>query len=206
MVNHTTDQIRQLLLSACKLAGSQKDWAERNSVSSSYVTDVLLGRREPGASILKVLGYERLTVYRKHESGAASRAAGDAHRVNGPKCVISKREMNLAKNRIRGAVRLAMAGKVLTQRNCDSCHLSSATTVAHHDDYNRPLDIRWMCNRCHRKWHGVYLAVDPDPKMLALSNYECLVLGLEQHPEIKYPASLVHRNPKMQRKRKQEDV
>jgi len=25
---------------------------------------------------------------------------------------------------------------------------------AHHDDYSRPLDVRWLCDTHHRQHHG----------------------------------------------------
>ena len=35
---------------------------------------------------------------------------------------------------------------------CESCS-NRGTVVAHHDDYSKQLDIRWLCNSCHRLWH-----------------------------------------------------
>ena len=42
-------------------------------------------------------------------------------------------------------------GKV-TRQPCESCGSESAQM--HHDDYSRPLDIKWLCRRCHERQHG----------------------------------------------------
>jgi hypothetical protein len=44
-----------------KAAGSQKAFAEQHNIS--YLSDVLKGRRKPGPSILRAVGYKTGTVY-----------------------------------------------------------------------------------------------------------------------------------------------
>jgi len=39
----------------------------------------------------------------------------------------------------------------LVQQPCESC--GEEKTHAHHDDYAKPLNIRWLCAACHRQWH-----------------------------------------------------
>ena len=33
------------------------------------------------------------------------------------------------------------------------CECGKENAYAHHDDYNKPLEIRWMCPSCHKKYH-----------------------------------------------------
>jgi hypothetical protein len=35
---------------------------------------------------------------------------------------------------------------------CESCG-SKANIHAHHDDYDKPLTVRWLCVICHAEWH-----------------------------------------------------
>ena len=48
----TTEEMKALLRQACAQAGSQVAWAKAHDLGAAYVSDVLNGRREPGAKIL----------------------------------------------------------------------------------------------------------------------------------------------------------
>lgn len=53
---------------------------------------------------------------------------------------------------INNAVKL---GKVQKPSTCQSCKkdIPSRRLQAHHDDYSKPLDVRWLCAPCHNQWH-----------------------------------------------------
>ena len=41
-------------------------------------------------------------------------------------------------------------GKIVP-RPCEVC--GAAKAQAHHDDYNKPLEVRWLCREHHEEWH-----------------------------------------------------
>jgi len=52
----------------------------------------------------------------------------------------------------RSAARAAIREGRLIRKPCETC---GATDVeAHHDDYSKALDVRWLCRRHHREFHG----------------------------------------------------
>lgn len=43
-------------------------------------------------------------------------------------------------------------GFVIRPKNCEACG-RDARIYGHHDDYNEPFKIKWVCGSCHRKIH-----------------------------------------------------
>ena len=64
-----------------------------------------------------------------------------------------QREDDNIKNAARSAVRRAIKAGELTPQACERCGATDAE--AHHDDYSKPLDVRWLCPPHHREHHGM---------------------------------------------------
>lgn len=43
---------------------------------------------------------------------------------------------------------------------CEKLYRQEVRAHAHHTDYNRPLEVMWLCHKHHRAWHKVFLAED----------------------------------------------
>lgn len=61
--------------------------------------------------------------------------------------------------RVGSIVSSAITNGKLVQADCEECGEANrkvngvATVHAHHDDYNKPLEVRWLCRKCHAEWH-----------------------------------------------------
>lgn len=52
------------------------------------------------------------------------------------------------------AVNNAIRDGYLFAQPCEECG-SSDSVQAHHDDYAKQLDVRWLCAPCHSEWHKI---------------------------------------------------
>ena len=69
-----------------------------------------------------------------------------------------------AQNKMEKAVE---RGELVRPDRCESCGKNPGrgkdgrTLIhGHHADYNRPLDVQWICQRCHHEWHRHNMPVE----------------------------------------------
>lgn len=57
-----------------------------------------------------------------------------------------------ARKKLNEAIRY---GKIVKPKNCSECN-AIANAHGHHEDYEKPLDVIWLCSVCHGKRHRRY--------------------------------------------------
>lgn len=73
------------------------------------------------------------------------------------------RQDDNAHNILEYAIRM---GTVIRESRCQECGGESlfndkrTATQAHHCDYNKPLDVMWLCQKCHHEWHKNNIAIE----------------------------------------------
>lgn len=57
------------------------------------------------------------------------------------------------KERARGMVnKRLLSGKIVKPNKCEVC-CSEGYVEAHHEDYDKPLEVVWVCKKCHENIH-----------------------------------------------------
>ena len=81
--------------------------------------------------------------YAKTDNGKEARFRGTKkYRKKNPSI---HKAHNLVNNGIRDGV-------LIKPNNCESCN-GDSRIHGHHCDYNKPLDVMWLCESCHLAWH-----------------------------------------------------
>lgn len=71
------------------------------------------------------------------------------------KCYAAKKKwqlMNSKKRSVHVKTGNAIRDGVLSKGVCEVC--GSTEVHAHHDDYDKPLRVRWLCSKHHTEWHS----------------------------------------------------
>lgn len=64
------------------------------------------------------------------------------------------RAENPLRNRAHTAVSYALRKGTLKKEPCIFC--GRGDVHAHHRDYSRPLDVTWLCPKCHHRLHAAF--------------------------------------------------
>lgn len=65
---------------------------------------------------------------------------------------VRQRAQNSQKAKAVGALNYAIRKGKLTRQPCEECGAEKAE--GHHDDYAKPLEVRWLCRTHHRQHHA----------------------------------------------------
>jgi ribosomal protein S27AE len=65
------------------------------------------------------------------------------------------------RRKAHAATKKAIDSGILVRSSCAECgcrpfkveRYGREYVVAHHDDYSKPLEVRWLCSQCHARWH-----------------------------------------------------
>lgn len=84
--------------------------------------------------------------YTSEEGREANRLRSRKYREN---------PINKLKEKARGIVnKRIQSGKMVKPETCVECG-AFGKVEAHHEDYNKPLEVLWVCKRCHFKKHTI---------------------------------------------------
>jgi hypothetical protein len=113
--------------------------------------------------------------YKEYEKGRAmlphrvelreQYAATPAGRMRGNAAKVAYLDRNPVKRAAHQAVSNAVRDGRLIRQPCEVC--GAEKTQAHHDDYSKPLDVRWLCTKHHAEWHRHNTPICPDQSAAA---------------------------------------
>ena len=110
---------------------------------------------------VKAQSAKRAAKYRRSEKGKAAERENYKNRIIKPEERLKRNRdsreytaKNIHKKRAQRAVnRAILMGDLCRPTHCEACNSHCEKPQGHHDDYNKPLEVRWMCVSCHRLWH-----------------------------------------------------
>ena len=105
----------------------------------------------------------KIDYYTEYERSRANRPYRVAARAEYQKTARGRERGNARKKRwsesncVKRAAQIMVGNavrdkKIIKSKSCQGCG-KGGRIHGHHDDYARPLDVRWLCAKCHNTWH-----------------------------------------------------
>lgn len=88
---------------------------------------------------------------RMEQLRAAGRRWYKKHKEKKDKWYKENRQAHPEKYKAHNKVAWAIEAGWLMPEPCELC--SETNTIAHHEDYSKPLDVNWYCKSCHAEVH-----------------------------------------------------
>lgn len=134
----------------CRRCGIEKD------ISEFYIHPKM---KDGHLNACKLCVRKRVKDYQQTDAGRATQSRRNqkperkAHiRATAKKWAAKYRDRRRAQSILAHAL---LRGSITRPEKCDECpntkHIS-----AHHEDYSRPLDVQWLCPKCHGKRNPHY--------------------------------------------------
>jgi hypothetical protein len=83
------------------------------------------------------------------------RASTERHRQINNAATHRYKLKNKSKRRASGFINRGIAdGSIVRPVACETRGCIAVKLNAHHDDYSKPFDVRWLCVLCHREFHS----------------------------------------------------
>ena len=147
-----------MITKKCKKCGAEKDpasdyYANDNSCKECRRA-MVKANREKNAEYYKL--YERSRSQNPDRVAARKAYSMTPEGIkSASKSKVKWRARNAAKAVAHSAVNNAIRdGRLSKPHSCESCGKSGCRIEGHHEDYSRPLDVRWLCSECHRDLHA----------------------------------------------------
>lgn len=122
---------------SCQRQGWRRSWREYGGRNRDSRRHYQTGYYEKNKDVV----INRVNAYRQTEAGKRAKQISTARmRAKYPEKV-----------KARTMVGAAIKAGTLIPQPCEFCGCEK--TQAHHDDYGKPLEVKWVCDSCHKLLH-----------------------------------------------------
>ncbi|RLC75607.1 MAG: hypothetical protein DRJ03_30005 [Chloroflexi bacterium] len=145
-------------MKVCKKCGEEKpldDFYRHSQMKDGHLNECKVCRRAYQKRLIeenpeKRAAYERARAQRPERKKVAYEVLC-RWRKNNPEKAREQANRYPEKRRARTAVGNAVRDGILKKEPCADC--GSEKVHAHHEDCSKPLEVEWLCAKCHRKRH-----------------------------------------------------